>query len=63
MVDASSSHEVSNGIHAPEDTNGGASSSGLFRIRFPGFSAPFLTRTRSATNAVSQQTRSSSQQS
>ncbi|GMY26571.1 hypothetical protein FCV25MIE_21813 [Fagus crenata] len=63
VVDASSSHEVSNGIHAPEDTNGGASSSGLFRIRFPGFSAPFLTRTRSATNAVSQQTRSSSQQS
>lgn len=39
-------------------TNG--SGSGLFGFKLPGIYAPFLTRTRSATDAVIQQTRSSS---
>jgi len=62
VVEASRNHEVSNGNQALEDTNGGASSYGRFGLRFPSISTSFLSRTRSATNAVLQQTRSSSQQ-
>ncbi|KAK7270026.1 hypothetical protein RIF29_22880 [Crotalaria pallida] len=43
---------------AEEKTNG--SSSGLFGMRFSGLHAPFLTRTRSATDAVVNHTRSRS---
>nr|XP_023898750.1 uncharacterized protein LOC112010638 isoform X2 [Quercus suber]POE52845.1 hypothetical protein CFP56_61424 [Quercus suber] len=62
VVEASRNHEVSNGNQALEDTNGGASSYGRFGLRFPSISTSFLSRTRSATNAMLQQTRSSSQQ-
>jgi hypothetical protein len=60
---ASSSGEGTKGVHARKDTSNGASGSGLFGLRFPGFSASFLTRTRSATSAVVEQSRSRSQQS
>ncbi|OMO88120.1 hypothetical protein COLO4_20443 [Corchorus olitorius] len=56
----SSSHEVANGNRTPEDKTNGSSSSGLFGGVFAGRSA-FLTRTRSATNAVPQEMRSSRQ--
>ncbi|KAM3753075.1 hypothetical protein ACB098_03G066700 [Castanea mollissima] len=62
VVEVSRNHEVSNGNQALEDPNGGASSYGRFGLRFPSISTSFLSRTRSATNAVLQQTRSSSQQ-
>lgn len=55
----SGSHVDSKRIPPKEDKTNG-SSSGLLGLKFPGFSAPFLTRTRSATDAVVQQTRSSS---
>ncbi|OMO60552.1 hypothetical protein CCACVL1_24067 [Corchorus capsularis] len=57
----SSSHEVTNGNRTPEDKTNGSSSSGLLGGVFAGRSA-FLTRTRSATNAVPQEMRSSRQQ-
>ncbi|XP_062156611.1 uncharacterized protein LOC133864328 [Alnus glutinosa] len=60
---ASSSGEGTKGVHARKDTSNGASGSGLFGLRFPGFSASFLTRTRSATSAVVEESRSRSQQS
>lgn len=51
---------VSNGINVLEDSNNGASSSGLFGRRFPVFNA--LMRTRSATNGLLKQARVTSQE-
>ncbi|KAI4343413.1 hypothetical protein L6164_010763 [Bauhinia variegata] len=47
--------------HATEDKTNGSSSSGLLGLRLPGIYGSFLTRTRSATEAVAQHTRSSNQ--
>ncbi|KAF3967789.1 hypothetical protein CMV_008241 [Castanea mollissima] len=52
VVEVSRNHEVSNGNQALEDPNGGASSYGRFGLRFPSISTSFLSRTRSATNAI-----------
>ncbi|TKY64934.1 bZIP transcription factor bZIP56 precursor [Spatholobus suberectus] len=59
--DQESSQVNSKSIPPKEDKSNG-SSSGLFGLRFSGVYAPFLTRTRSATDAVVQQTRTSSLQ-
>ncbi|XP_020208037.1 uncharacterized protein LOC109792990 isoform X1 [Cajanus cajan] len=45
---------------SPKEDKSNGSSSGLFGLRLPNVYAPFLTRTRSATDAVVQQTRSTS---
>uniref|UniRef100_A0A803QYE9 DUF1664 domain-containing protein n=1 Tax=Cannabis sativa TaxID=3483 RepID=A0A803QYE9_CANSA len=58
-VESSNDRGVINGIGAVEDMNAGASSGGRFRLRMPAISASFLTRTRSATSGLLQQTRSS----
>ncbi|KAJ7957530.1 BZIP transcription factor, putative (DUF1664) [Quillaja saponaria] len=62
VVNSSSRREVFNRIPPAEVKTNGSSSSGLFGLRLPGISAPFLTRTRSATNSILQHSRSSSQQ-
>ncbi|XP_021283738.1 uncharacterized protein LOC110416180 [Herrania umbratica] len=61
-VSESSGHELANGSRTSEDKTNGSSSSGFFGMMFSGANASFLTRTRSATNAVPQQMRSSRQQ-
>ncbi|PON54960.1 hypothetical protein TorRG33x02_300790 [Trema orientale] len=55
---ASTGHGVANGINASEDSNNGASSARRFGLRIPIINASFLTRTRSATSGLLQQTRS-----
>ncbi|KAK8665094.1 hypothetical protein V6N13_005269 [Hibiscus sabdariffa] len=56
-VSEPSSHDVGNGNRTPEDNANGSSSSGFFGTMFSGRNASFsfLTRTRSAANAVPQQ--------
>ncbi|XP_024017624.1 uncharacterized protein LOC21400453 isoform X1 [Morus notabilis] len=54
---------VANGMGASEDLNNVSPGSGRFgMMRFPRISASFLTRTRSATNGMLQQTRSAASQ-
>ncbi|XP_039019214.1 uncharacterized protein LOC120150641 [Hibiscus syriacus] len=57
-VSESSSHYVGNGNRIPEGSANGSSSPGFFGTMFSGRNAsfPFLTRTRSATNVLPQQT-------
>ncbi|XP_022776360.1 uncharacterized protein LOC111318014 [Durio zibethinus] len=62
-VGESSNHDVANGNGTSGDKTNGSSSSGFFGMMFSGGNGSFLTRTRSATNAVPQQIRSSRQQS
>ncbi|XVF02793.1 hypothetical protein REPUB_Repub04eG0204800 [Reevesia pubescens] len=62
-VGESSSHDVANRNGTLEDKTNGSSSSGFFGMMFSSGNGSFLTRTRSATNAVPQQMRSSRQQS
>ncbi|KAK8491611.1 hypothetical protein V6N13_110240 [Hibiscus sabdariffa] len=56
-VSESSGHDVGNGNRTPEDNASGSSSSGFFGTMFSSRNASFsfLTRTRSAANAVPQQ--------
>ncbi|XP_022734730.1 uncharacterized protein LOC111288209 isoform X2 [Durio zibethinus] len=60
-VGESGSHDAASGNCTSEDKTNGSSSSGFFGMMFSGGNGSFLTRTRSATNAVPQQMRSSRQ--
>ncbi|XP_048318745.1 uncharacterized protein LOC107428322 isoform X2 [Ziziphus jujuba] len=60
VIGALTGGDGSNGIATPEVTKSGSSSSSRFGLG-SGFTASFLTRTRSATNAWLQQTRSANQ--
>ncbi|GMN49274.1 hypothetical protein TIFTF001_018449 [Ficus carica] len=62
-IGALDDHGVTNGIGASEDSNNGTPGSGRFgMMRFQGINATFLTRTRSATIGMLQQTRSAASQ-
>ncbi|XP_022726830.1 uncharacterized protein LOC111282835 [Durio zibethinus] len=61
-VGESSSHDVANRNRTSEDKTNGSSGSGFFGMMFSRGNGSFLTRTRSATNAVLQQMGSSRQQ-
>ncbi|XWS34533.1 hypothetical protein CRYUN_Cryun21dG0046800 [Craigia yunnanensis] len=62
-VGESNGHDVANGNCNSEDKTNGSSSSGFLGTMFSGGNRSFLTRTRSAMNAVPQQMRSNRQQS
>ena len=59
---ASGGRGAANGFGASEDSGNTTPSSSRFGLRFPGINASFLTRTRSATIGMLQQTRSTASQ-
>ncbi|KAK7394271.1 hypothetical protein VNO78_14793 [Psophocarpus tetragonolobus] len=59
-IDPPSPSNSGGSYQEPKEDKTNGSSSGLFGLRLSGMYAPFLTRTRSATDAVVQQTRSTS---